>query len=98
MGLSTQNRGMLEKIIDFELIQIEQLMRAFQDPEIKSQIQITKEEDFVLGMAWGYIMGKFDASFFAVNGRSCNKEESEESVNILLNRVREIKDAIFKSG
>jgi hypothetical protein len=98
MALSSQNRGMLEQIIDREIGYVETLMRTFQDPQIKSQLHITKEEDFVLGMAWGYIMGKFDASFLAVNQRSSNTEESEEVINIILNRVREIKEAIFKSG
>ncbi len=98
MTLSSQNRGMLEQIIDREIAEVEPLMRAFQQPEAKSRLQISKEEDFVLGVAMGYIMGKYDATFLSVNHRTGNPEELLEATNIILKRVGEIKEAIFKSG
>jgi len=99
MPLSIPDRGMLEQIIDIEITSIENTIKVFRNPKVKSLMQIGSEEDYVLGLAMGHIMGKFEAAHVALHAPTpMSEEESEEAIKIMFKRIKEIKEAIFKSG
>jgi len=98
MVLNLETRGMIEKIIDGQIQVAKENIRVYRIPEIKSKFHIKDEADFVLGISLGNIMTKFETSYIIMNmGMAPNYEEQREAASIIIKRLSEIRDTIFKS-
>jgi hypothetical protein len=53
MELDTETRGLLEKIIDTVVKNAGETVKLFFNPEVKNDLHIQNENDFVLGHALG---------------------------------------------
>ncbi len=98
MGLSSNDRGQLEKIIDRVISKAGDHVKTIRQPEIKKKFMIQREEDFVLGWAIGTIVADFSNYFTLANRRMITLEEVIEVMKIVKMRIREIRDEIFKAG
>lgn len=98
MNLNSEARGALEKIIDDAIKGIPQQVSLFRRQSMKSELHLTKEEDFVLGMTWGSIMSIFIGRQMIQYQRLMMQNEKEEMLAIILKRTREMRDAIFNVG
>ncbi len=96
MGLDAAARGDLEKIIDDVIADIPQMVIEIRD--IKSDWQIKEENDFVFGAAWATIIERFATSYSIAYQEILDDEERKEEVKVILNRIREIKEALFQAG
>ena len=98
MALSTNDRGKLEKIIDHVISEAGNYVKACRQPEIKKGLMIQREEDFVLGWSLGTVVSDFSNYFFQANRRMITLDELFEVVKIVIMRIREIRDEIYKAG
>jgi len=96
MSLGPEDRGVLEKIIDGAIMEIPTQMLAFRDPRIMELMAIKEQNDLIIGMALGYIVGRFLTYFFANHIRVATFEELLEVYQVVLKRSAELRSAIFK--
>jgi len=99
MGLSFSERGFLEKIIDAQVKSMQSDMKLYRMPEVKQLLQIKNEEDFAYGVAVGRILTKFEDMFVSYRpGKKPLEDELNEGLDIIIKRLRDLKDSIFESG
>lgn len=98
MVLDTVHRGVLEKQIDTVISTIPEFTRRFRNKEAKDVLQFKDAEDFTYGMAYGGIVFTFSQYAQLILGRKPTEEEISEVQSIIVERMREVKDAIFKAG
>ena len=98
MVLDQQARGELEKYIDFFIKNIPKLMSRFRSKEVKNKLQFKNEEDFLYGSVYGGIIWGYGEKFYAMFHKPLTEEEVLEVQTIVVNRMREVKEAIFKTG
>lgn len=85
--------------MDEEIAKIPELMRNLRLPEFKGVFQILDEAEYVYGYTHGSIVGKFETYYFVVHsGKKPSSMEANEISKTLLQRSKEIRDAIFKIG
>jgi len=98
MVLDDKDRGFLENIIDNVISQIPSTVDMARTISKVRQFQIENPNDFVLGMAWGEIFKTFSGYYAQIHSRVMTDEESNKVADIIENRTKEIKEAIFKCG
>jgi hypothetical protein len=98
MVLDVVVRGLLEKQIDIVIDTIPYFMSRFRKKELKDTLQFKDEEDFMYGMAYGGIVFGFSQIVKSLLGRKPTDEETLEVQTIIVKRMREVKDKIFKTG
>ncbi|MFQ5969846.1 MAG: hypothetical protein ACE5J2_05070 [Nitrososphaerales archaeon] len=98
MALDTVDRGMLQRMIDDAIEDIDAWIQFSRRPEQKSRLQLKEEGDFVLGLTWGRVLGTFTANFAISHRRRLNSEEQHDLYDAVNKRTGEIRKAIFKSG
>jgi hypothetical protein len=98
MGFNPTARGIVDKYIDNAIKDIPEFMSVVRMKEVKERFLFNSEEDFVYGVVYGRIIFGLDHLFDLAFGRHMNKEESDELNLIIGNRMREVKNAIFKTG
>lgn len=99
MGLVTTDRGILEQTIDAQIKIIPKLITNLRDPEFKKILQFKDETDVVLGMVLGGIIEKFNLYYITThNTLQMPPDAMNETFEITLRRVREIRESIFKCG
>jgi len=89
---------MVDKTIDKAIEQIPGWMEMYRKEEIKSYYQYENVEDFVFGMCYGYIQSGFSHAYFLEHQQLATPEQVHEFVTVFNNRMREVKEAIFKTG
>jgi hypothetical protein len=92
--LDITTRGSLDKIID-EMKGAIPIVKSF---GIHKSMQVQKSEDYALGLAIGYIMGRFLTLFTMFYNRYPDEQELKEAREVILNRTAELREAIFKAG
>lgn len=98
MVLDAVLRALLEKQIDTVIHSIPRFMTSFRNKEAKEILHFKDEEDFTYGMAYGGIVFGFSQYAELILGRKPTDEEIFEVKGIIVKRMREVKDAIFKTG
>ena len=98
MALDDEDRAFLEKTIDTILKQVPVIVQMARDEGYQKHSQYKEADDFVLGFATGMIYGAFIQYFVARQQRQPTDDEVTEANQVILRRMREIKDAIFKCG
>ena len=98
MALDNDDRAYLEKTIDTTVGQVPGIVQMARDEGYQKHAQIKEADDFVLGFATGIIYGRFVQYFVAIHRRQLSDEETTEGNQVILRRMREIKDAIFNCG
>ncbi len=98
MGLTIEDRGMVEKIIDETINHIPEWMKMYRQEGMKTFYQFDKVEDFVLGVCYGYIQSGFSHLYRFNHNENPTPEQITEFVNVFNNRMREVRDAIFNTG
>jgi|SRR5215216_1156771 hypothetical protein len=98
MVLDQMARGMLEKYIDRVIRGIPYLMSRFRKKDVKDILQYGNEEDFLYGTVYGAIVWGYTDQFQILFQRKPTQEEVFEMQTIIVKRMREVKDAIFKAG
>jgi len=98
MPLDNEDRAYLEKTIDRTVKQVPDIVQMSRDEGYQKHAQIKEVDDFVLGIATGVIYGGFVEYFVARQQRQVNDDEIAEANQVILRRMREIKDAIFNCG
>jgi hypothetical protein len=94
--LDVTTRGLLERTIDEAKAVIPgALMKA---RETTKEMHIQNSEDYTLGLAIGYIIGKFAAFFAMLYRRSTDEQELKEVREVIFNRTAELRETIFKTG
>ena len=92
--LNTTTRGLLDKIID-EIKGALPMVKGF---GIQKSMQVQKPEDYALGLAIGYTLGRFLTLFTMFYSRYPNEQEQKEAREVILNRTAELREAVFKTG
>jgi hypothetical protein len=98
MTLDQLARGLLEKHIDEAIRDIPDTMSRFRAKEFKNIVQFKSEEDFLYGVVYGRIVFGYLILFKLLFNRDLNADESLEMQTVIVNRLREVKNAIFKTG
>lgn len=98
MGLSIKDRGMVDKIIDETIKMIPEWMTAYRHEDLIKFYHYEKAEDFVFGMAYGYIQCGFSHFFRNYYGFNPTQEQLDEFVKVFNKRMSEVREAIFKTG
>jgi hypothetical protein len=96
MPLDANDRGVLEKIIDSSTKQFTALTASFRN--VKTQLAVKDEREFVYGWAQGYIYGTFCGAFIISKQRQLTDDETSEVFKTIARRGNEIREAIFKAG
>jgi hypothetical protein len=96
MVLNDLVRGHVERAIDVSIQSIPQTLKNIRT--IKESLHLKEEEDYVFGMATGYVIGTFEAFYRLVYLKAPTAEDSSEVIRIILRRSRDIRDAIFNAG
>ena len=92
--LDPATRGLLEKTIDEAKGGIPIIKRV----KISNSMQLQDKEDFILGLAIGYVMGKFLTVFHLVYNRYPDKQEEKEALEVIRNRTIELKQSLITTG
>ena len=98
MVLDEYDRGFLENLIDREIKEVPDTMEMARMPRYQKEWQIQSDADLVLGWTVGVIIAIFGMYYSGLHKKSLPPEDLEQAVGIVLKRVREIKEAIFKCG
>ena len=99
MELDAIERGLLEKSIDGKIEEIPGLISTMRISKVKETLQFKDDSDFVFGLVLGGIMEKFFYYYYTTHDiQSIPTQIRIEIMNIILCRVKEIKEAIFKCG
>ena len=98
MGLSIRDRVIVDKIIDEAVTLVPGSMKMYRGENLKTYYQYDKVEDFVFGMCYGYIQSGFSHLYRLDNNELPTHEQISEFVTVFNNRMREVRDAIFKTG
>ena len=88
-------RGALDQLIDRTTISFHTLMSSIRID--KADFHIQNESDYAMGLAHGMILTGFISDFKTHYNREPNQEEMIEVSKVLLNRTRELREAISKS-
>lgn len=86
--------GLLEKTIS----ETKDLIPTVKGIKIPKSMQVQKDDDYTLGWAIGYIMGRFLTFFIISNNRPPSEQELKEAREAISNRTTELREAIFKAG
>jgi len=104
MVLDQQAKGELEKYID-KVIRDEEyllywyyLMSRYRHEDIQNILQYKNEEEltFLKGATYGAIVGGYAERFYALFQRNLTTEEIVEMQEVLVNRMREIKERFLR--
>jgi hypothetical protein len=93
--LDDKMRGVLDHLIDRTTISFHTLMSSIRID--KADFHIQNESDYAMGLAHGMILTGFISDFKTHYNREPNQEEMIEVSKVLLNRTRELREAITKS-
>ncbi|HZB74160.1 MAG TPA: hypothetical protein VE378_05395 [Nitrososphaeraceae archaeon] len=93
--LDDKMRGVLDHLIDRTTISFHTLMSSIRID--KADFHIQNESDYAMGLAHGMILTGFISDFKTHYNREPNQEEMIEVSKVLLNRTRELREAISKS-
>jgi len=96
--LDNEDRAYLEKTIDRTVGEVPNLVTMARVEDYQKHGQYKEADDFVLGFATGIIYGRFIEYFVARHQRQSSEDELDEANRVILRRMREIKEAIFKCG
>ena len=97
--LTTEERGMLEQLIETHIKSIPIWISFLRNQELKKHLQFKDETDVVYGMTLGAIFEKFHFWYLTNRfGQSMSDETIFEVNQIVFKRAQEIREAIFKCG
>ena len=98
MVLDEHDRGFLENIIDSEIKDVPTIMEIARLPRYQKEWQIKSDVDLVLGWTMGSIFSEFGRYYSNRHQENLAPKDVSQVVNIIIKRVRGIKEAIFKCG
>ncbi len=98
MGLSIRDRGVVDKLIDQAVKAVPGWMDTYRAEETRKFYHYDKVEDFVFGLACGYIQSGFSYFYKLEHKEDTSPEHIKEFVHVFNNRMNEVRDAIFKTG
>ena len=98
MVLDERDRGYLENLIDREIALVPSTMELARTPGYQKEWQIQSDADLVLGWAVGDIFTGFGMYYTNLHKITLTPEDLAQVVTIVIKRVREIREAIFKCG
>jgi len=98
-NLTSEERGLLENLIETHIKSIPVWVSLLRDKELKKYLQFKDETDVVYGMIIGAIFEKFHF-WYLTNylGQSMPIETIFEVNRIVFKRAQDIREAIFKCG
>jgi len=70
-------------------------VKTFGDEPIKKSLHMKNFEEFVFGMAYGFINATFSSYFITSHMMPPNAEELAEVTNIISRRLPEVRKAIY---
>lgn len=97
MGLTVQDRGVLEKLIDEAIDFCPPYIHLLQNNQSPIAKHIKNVEDYVLGQMHGYVIGGY-MDYITNQYSRPTPELLSEIQQVLHNRTAEMKEAIFKQG
>ena len=95
MGLTSTDRGILDQIIDNSVNNAKRNFKFFSHEKIKQGFQLKNVEEFVFGIEYGTITNAYGNYFNSVHFRVPTTEEVDEMTQVIMNRLVEIKKAIY---
>lgn len=95
MGLSIQDRGFLDKLIDVLVNNLSNSTHPLQNKEAAQLLHVKSIEDFIFGTIYGSIIGNVNGYFTLVKNGLPNQEELIEIGEVILKRLPEIREKIF---
>ncbi len=96
MVLSADARGMLEHLIEVEILSIPSQMQMVR--RIKSELHLTTEADYVYGYICGHIEASIDLAFTTSYDRPMNEDEEMDKTLSIVHALPRIREAIFNTG
>jgi len=98
MALGIVDRGSLEQMIDYAVNNMQDIIGMARMAEFKPILKNKDGEDLALGLAIGEIYTSFLVGFNLRNHRTPNQDEKDDLFKIVVKRLSEIQNAIFKCG
>lgn len=97
MSLTPEERGELEKAIDEAINILPTTLPLLRKEDSPLGKHVKHKEDFVLGQMIGWAFGIM-SEIMTRNGKSPTPERLNEITEAVLNRIPQLKEAIFKQG
>jgi len=97
MNLTSEERGQLEKAIDEAINIIPPTLPVLRKEDSPLGKHVENKEDFVLGQMIGWTFGIM-AEIMARKGKSPKADTINEITDVVLKRMPQLKEAIFKQG
>jgi len=97
MDLTPEERGQLEKVIDEAINIIPSTLPVLREEDSPIGKHVKNKEDFVLGEMIGWVFGTM-AEIMTQKGKSATSETINEITEVVLRRMPQLKEAIFKQG
>lgn len=88
----------IDESIDIAIGEARNATAVFRDPEIKEQLELKDENEFVLGMIWGMAIKQFQSLIVVKERRQPTGDELAELAIAVLERIPQIRNAIMKVG
>jgi hypothetical protein len=95
MILNVLLRGYIEQTIDETIQYIPTIIADARSG--KARLHIKEENDYVLGLATGYIYGRFETFYRSVYFKPPSNVESSQTWKIIFTRLRDIRDVIYRN-
>ena len=97
VSLTSEERGLLEKSIDQAIEIVPPTLPSLRNDASPLNKLVENKEDFVLGQMLGWVFGVM-AEYMSARGKLPTPEIMDEISKVVLNRMPELKEAIFKQG
>lgn len=94
MGLSKLDKSTLEEIIADAKSHIPREKVTFENIKVRNLMGIYDLEEFLFGMIYGEITTHFEDYYFSKYQRTPDKSEINEIVEILTNKLKDIREII----
>jgi len=98
MGLSFEERGYLDKLLDLTVKDATSLVEVWRKDDMIKYLGVKSEEDFSLGYVLGDFFKGYFSSFRERNRRVPDNTEQDEMWSTVQSRIGQIKESIFKAG
>lgn len=94
MRLSSNDKLKLEDIVDDAISHIQREKKTFSNTKVKNLFRIYDINDFLFGMIYGEITTHFEDYYSSKHSRIPDQTEVSEILDILTNRLKEIREIL----
>lgn len=94
MSLNDEERKELDFAIDNAMKYVTEMRFLYRQEEVKSELQIRDEIDFLFGYIWGMILTTFRVNYKSRFNRTPTDEQQTDVVRIMRTMAKDLRDRI----